>query len=116
MTAFRLISLPTHAALELALGVALMAAPFVLGFGSAALVVCALVGALIVGLALSAAPEAGSGSVSAHFAYDRGMALGLVAGAVALAVAGQAGGALALAAAAIAQTALNVTTRYTARA
>jgi len=114
MTAFRLISLPTHAALELALGVALMAAPFVLGFGSAALVVCALVGALIVGLALSAAPE--TGSVSAHFAYDRGMALGLVAGAVALAVAGQAGGALALAAAAIAQTALNVTTRYTARA
>jgi hypothetical protein len=114
MTAFRLISLPTHAALELALGVALMAAPFVLGFGSAALVVCALVGALIVGLALTATPE--MGSVSAHFAYDRGMALALVAGAVALAVAGEAGGALALTAAALGQTALNVTTRYTARA
>ena len=103
MTAFRLISLPTHAALELALGVALMAAPFVLGFGAAGLVVTAGLGAIVVGLALSAAPDQG-GSITAHFAYDRAVAFALVIGA------------LALAAAAIAQTALNVTTRYTARA
>jgi hypothetical protein len=32
MTALRLISLPTHAVLELALGIAVMAAPFVLAF------------------------------------------------------------------------------------
>src|SRR2546423_13680819 len=115
MTALRLISLPTHAVFELALGVALMAAPFVLGFGAAGLVVSAGLGAIVVGLALSAAPDQG-GSVAAHFAYDRAVAFGLVVGALALALAGDDGAAAVLAAAAVAQTTLNLTTRYTARA
>jgi hypothetical protein len=117
MTALRLISLPTHAVLELALGVFVMAAPFVLGFGAAGLVVSVFLGAIVVGLALSATPADGTAvPVSAHFAFDRAAAIGLVAGAVALAVAGDRTAAVFLAAAAVAQTALNLTTRYTARA
>jgi hypothetical protein len=117
MTALRLISLPTHAGLELALGVLILVAPFVLGFGAAGLVVSVGLGALVVGLALSATPAEGPGvPVTAHFAFDRAVALGLVAGAVALAVAGDRSAAVFLAAAAVAQTGLNLTTRYTARA
>jgi hypothetical protein len=115
MTALRLISLPTHTVLELAGGLAVMAAPFLLGFGAAGLVICVLAGAVIVGLALASAPDAGGHvPVTAHFAYDRGIAIGLVAGAVGLAVAGDRAAALFLAIAALVQTALNVTTRYTA--
>jgi hypothetical protein len=115
MTALRLISLPTHAVLELALGVALMAAPFALGFGPAGLVVSVALGAIVVGLALSADPDAGT-SVAAHFAYDRAVAFGLVFGALALALANDSVAAVFLAGAAIVQTALNLITRYTARA
>src|SRR5436190_3227439 len=115
MTALRLISLPTHAVLELVIGVAVLAAPFALGFGPAGLVVSVALGALIVGLALSAAPETGT-SVAAHFAYDRAVAFGLVVGALALALADDSVAAVFLAGAAVAQTALNLITRYTARA
>jgi hypothetical protein len=117
MTALRLISLPTHAVLELALGVLVMAAPFVLGFGAAGLVVSVALGAIVVGLALSATPtETGDIPVTAHFAFDRAVAIGIVAAAVALALAGDGAAATFLAAAAIAQTVLNLSTRYTARA
>src|SRR4051794_21486766 len=89
MTALRLISLPTHAAIELALGLVVMGAPFLLGFTAAGLVVSVLVGALIVGLALSAVPVEGrSTPISAHFAYDRGIAIGLLGGALVLGIAG----------------------------
>jgi hypothetical protein len=116
MTALRLISLPTHAVLELALGVLVMAAPFVLGFGPAGLVVSALLGAIVVGLALSATPEDGGVAISTHSAFDRAVAIALVAGAVALALADDGPAAIFLAAAAVTQTVLNLTTRYTARA
>jgi hypothetical protein len=116
MTALRLISLPTHAVLELTLGVLVMAAPFVLGVGPAGLVVSVALGALVVGLALSASAADGNRSgVTAHFAYDRALAIGFVAGAVALIAAGDRAAAALLAAAAIAQGGLNLTTRYTAR-
>lgn len=117
MTALRLISLPTHAVLELVGGIALMAAPFVLGFTAAGLVAGVVVGALVVGLALSAATTDGSGlPISAHFAFDRGIAVGLLGGALILGLAGDAVAAAVFAAAALGQAALNITTRYTARA
>lgn len=117
MTALRIMSLPTHAAIEMTGGMALMAAPFLFGFGAAGLLACVLIGTLAVGLALSAAtPETGSMPVAAHFAFDRGLALGLLGGAFALGLAGEIGAGLTLAVAAAGQTALNLTTRYTARA
>ena len=88
MTALRLISLPTHAALEMAGGFVLMVAPLLLGFSAAGLVVSVALGALIVGLALSAIPVEGrSVPISAHFAYDRGIAIGLLGGALVLGLA-----------------------------
>ena len=117
MTALRLISLPTHAALEMAGGFVLMVAPFLLGFSPAGLVVSVALGAVIVGLALSAVPVEGrSVPISAHFAYDRGIAFGLLGGALVLGLADDVVGALFLAGAALVQGLLNVTTRYSARA
>ena len=116
MTAFRLISLPTHGAVELALGLALMGAPFVLSFGSAATLVAVVVGALIVGLALNAAvADTGSIDIAAHYAYDLGLAAGLLGAGVVLAISGDAPAALVFLAGAVVQLALNTTTRYTAR-
>jgi hypothetical protein len=117
MTALRLISLHTHAALEMAGGFVLMAAPFLLGFSAAGLVVSVVLGALIVGLALSAVPVEGrTVPISAHFAYDRGIAVGLLGGALVLGLAGDIAASAFLAAVALAQALLNVTTRYSARA
>jgi hypothetical protein len=117
MTALRLISLPTHAALEMAGGFVLMAAPFLLGFSNAGLVVTVALGALIVGFALSAIPVEGrSVPISAHFAYDRGIAIGLLGGALMLGLADDVAASLFLAGAALVQVLLNVTTRYSAHA
>ena len=116
MTAFRLISLPAHGAVELALGLALMASPFVLGFGSAGTLVAVVVGALVVGLALQASvADTGSIDISAHYAYDLGLAVGLLGAGVVLAFSGDAPAALVFLAGAAVQLALNVTTRYSAR-
>lgn len=117
MTALRLISLPTHAVLELLGGMALMAAPFALGFTAAGLVAAVLVGAVVVGLALSATPNDGSSlPIAAHFAFDRGIAVGLLGASLLLGLTGDTAAAAVFAAAALVQAALNLTTRYTARA
>ena len=55
-----------HGALELTLGLALMASPFVFVFGPAASIAAAAVGTLIVGLALAAATLDERGSIAAH--------------------------------------------------
>src|SRR5689334_22031478 len=113
MTALRLISLPTHAALELAGGMIMMAAPFLLGFSAAGLVVTVLLGAIVIGLALSAIPVDGRATpISTHFAYDRGLAIGLLGAALVLSIAGDIAAAIFLSAAAFAQVLLNLTTRY----
>jgi hypothetical protein len=106
MTVFRLISLPFHGALELAIGLATMVAPFVLGFGDAGTVIGVVIGALVVGLALGAA-LAESGSID--------LALGLLGAGVALAVSGDTPAAVWFTSASAAQLALNLTTRYSAR-
>ena len=118
MTAFRLISLPTHAALEFTGGIALMAAPFLFGFTPAGLVVAVTMGAILAGLALTAASREGDRglSVGDHFALDRTLAFGLLLGAVGLALADDRAGGVALMVGAAAQFALSFSTRYTARA
>ena len=116
MTAFRLISLPAHGALELAMGMALMASPFLLGFGAAGTIVAIVVGALVVGLALNAAvADTGAIDIAAHYAYDLGLTAGLLGAGVVLAIHGDAPAALVLLAASAVQLGLNVTTRYSAR-
>ncbi len=112
MTAFRLISLPVHGALELLVGLALLAAPFVLGFGPAGAILAVGIGVLVVGLALGA----GDGlPVSAHLAFDQALVLTMAACAAALAWGGDREAALGFVAAAALQLALTTSTRYSRR-
>jgi hypothetical protein len=117
MTAFRLISFGVHGALELVIGLALIAAPFVLAFGPAATIAGVAIGALVVGLALGAATlEPARGSVAGHHAYDWGAVLGIAASATVFALAGETAAGVTFAAAALAMTALALTTRYSLHA
>ena len=116
MTALRLIPLPTHAALEMLLGLALMVAPFALGAGTAGMVAAVVVGALLVGLALQGLEAGGRPAlpVSAHHAADYGVVIGMGLGALVLAI-DDATAASVFAAAAVAQLALTATTQYSSR-
>jgi hypothetical protein len=107
------LSLPTHAALELLAGIALMAVPFLLGFGVAGGVVSITAGVLLVGLALSGADGDGSLPLSAHQAFDMAFVAGLAGGGLALALSGDATAGLALAALAGFQLTLLALTRWT---
>jgi hypothetical protein len=109
MTTFRIITLPTHAAIELLGGLALLAAPFVLGFGSAGLILAVVLGVVLVGLALGAAEDL---PVTAHLTFDQAVTAGLVAAAVVLTVGGDGVAALTFALAALLQLALTLATRY----
>lgn len=116
MTALRLIPLPIHSALEMLAGLVLMAAPFVLGATAAGMVAGVVVGALVVGLALQSLEtgDRAALAVSAHYAADYGLALGMAGGALVLA-AGDPTAAAIFGAAALVQLALNLTTRYSQR-
>jgi len=81
----RSISLPLHAALELALGLALLAGPFALGVDPAGLVAAVTLGVVVVGLAL-AGPD--SLPLSAHQAFDLAMVAALGGGGLGLAIVG----------------------------
>jgi hypothetical protein len=114
MTALRPISLPLHGAFELPIGVLALVAPFALEFGLAGTVVSVLIGVCIVGLALDAAQQ--PAQVSAHQAFDYGIAFAAVLVAVPLALVGDVAAALFLAAAGVVQLALYGGTRYSTRA
>ena len=115
MTAFRLISLPAHGALELLAGLFVMVAPFLFGFTVAGAVAAVVIGALIVGLSLATTDtERGSLPIAAHFAFDRGLVLGLLGAGVVVALAGDAAAAIFLGATGAALLALSLTTRYSA--
>jgi len=112
MTLTRLISLPTHGALELLAGMAILAAPFVLGFAGAATVIAVCLGALVVGLALAAATDDRGLPVMAHAAFDWALALALFAAALLVAWDGDKAAGIVFGAAAATQLLLVATTRY----
>jgi len=116
MTALRLVPLPIHSALEMMLGMALMAVPFVIGASVAGIVAGVVVGALVVGLALQGLDAGGRPAlpVSAHHAADYGLALGMAGGALVLTIDDPAV-ATVFGVAAVAQLTLNLTTRYSQR-
>jgi hypothetical protein len=105
----RRLSLPAHGALELLLGLALIAAPFALGLAPAGLLACATAGALLAGLGLSAEMP-----VSAHMTADTAVALAMLAGAVGVSGTDAVAGGL-LAAAGAGELALGMATRWTRR-
>jgi hypothetical protein len=100
-------------------GLFTMAAPVALGLSPAAAVVGVIVGALMVGLALSStgmeADGRGTITIAAHHTFDYGIATGLLGAAAVIGSAGDTPGAIVFAAAALAQLALNLTTRYSQR-
>jgi len=116
MTAMRLIPLPIHSALELVTGLVLMTLPFALGLGAAAMVSGAVLGALIAGHALQPLDTPGRPPVpvSAHYAADLGLALGL-GGAALILAAEDSTAAILFGAAAATQLVLNLATRYSQR-
>ncbi|MTD43007.1 hypothetical protein GKE82_01465 [Conexibacter sp. W3-3-2] len=119
MTAFRLIPLQAHGALEMLVGILTMVAPFALGFDPAGTVLAVVVGAALVGLALgSTTDERGVPAVpvATHHAADYGLAIGVGGAALVLGVAGDAVAGFTLAGIAALQLALNLSTRYSARA
>jgi hypothetical protein len=107
----RRLSLPEHGAVELLVGVALIAAPFVLGFGAAALLACMAAGAVVAGLALSEGLP-----ISTHMAADTAVSVALLGIAVALAATGESAAGGLLAAAGAGELALGMATRWTRRA
>ena len=114
MTALRpTISLPTHGALELLTGLLALVAPFALSFTLAGAVVSILIGVCAVGLALDAVQL--PARVSAHQAFDYGIAFAAVFVAVPLALVGDSAAALFLGAFGLAQLALDGSTRWTTR-
>ena len=80
----RAIPLSAHAAIEMVAAPAVIAAPFLLGFGEAATVVAFVIGALLLGFAVQAAGPGRTIPLSAHAGFD--YALAAVAGISGLAV------------------------------
>ncbi len=115
MTALRpTLSLPTHAAFELPVGMLALIAPFAFGFGLVGAVLSVLLGVAVVGLALDAVNQ--PAQVSAHQAFDYGIAFAAVFVAIPLALVGDAAAALFVGAAGVALLALDAATRYSQRA
>jgi hypothetical protein len=105
----RSISLPIHAAVELALGLALLAGSFALGLEPAGLVAAFSLGVLLVGLAL-AGPD--SLPLAAHQAADLAMVAALAGGGVGLGLSGDPAAGLLLAGVGALQLALLTLTRW----
>ena len=118
MTAYRLIPLSLHGALEMTIGLATMVAPFVLGFGPAATLVGVAVGAVLTGIALASVTDE-QGHIGVHVstlhAADYGIAFGLIGAAAVVAAAGDGIAGVTFGALAALQLALNLTTRYSLR-
>ena len=117
MTTSRHVTLAMRSALLMTVGLALIAAPFPLGLGTAALVTGVLIGTLMVALALAGTESSGRGtmSVSAQAEYDRGIAIGLLLAAAVFAIGAQLEAALLFGIAGMAALILTTVTRYTAR-
>jgi len=114
MSFFRLVSPGLRAGLLVAVGSMLLAVPFALGLSVAAIVVGVGVGILAIGLGLAGTASEGRGTLplSAHAAYDLGLAIGLLFAAVAFG--GEAGAALFFFVVGLVQLTLSAVTRYSA--
>jgi hypothetical protein len=66
----RAISISAHSAIEVIAAPAIMAAPFLLGFGQAATVIAVTLGAVLLGLALQVEGPNRSMPLSAHAGFD----------------------------------------------
>ena len=84
MSTYRAIPLWLHAGVETFAAPAIMAAPFFFGFGPAASIICVIIGAVLLGLALQVPGPARSVSLTAHATLDYALALFAIIGGVAV--------------------------------
>jgi hypothetical protein len=105
-------SLPVHSSIELVIGISMMIAPILLGFGPAGLLTSILLGAILTGAAVSFNGQPLGAALAFHLEFDSALAAATAFASLTLAIAGQRGPALLLAAAAMTQACLRVATRY----
>ena len=100
----------------MATGTTLIALPFMIGLGPAAVSTGIAIGGVIVALALAGTETSGRGTlpVSAQAVYDRGIALGLLLVALVFGLAGQPGAALVFGVTGVAALVVTTITRYSA--
>jgi hypothetical protein len=109
---FRYVPLSVHGMLEVLFAPVIMAAPFVLGMGPAATVVCFMIGAILLGLSLSLIDRSVI-PLTAHAEFDYVLALFAVAAGVAIGIAtGDVAATIFLVGVGVAQTALTASTRF----
>ena len=115
MTFSRLISSDTRAGILVAIGTALLLAPIAIGLSTAAIAAGVTIGVVTVGLGLAGTATSGRGTipVSAHAAYDQGLAAGLLLSAGAFLLAGEPAAAALFAGIGLVQTIVGGITRYT---
>jgi hypothetical protein len=106
------ISLPTHGAFELLLGLALLGLAFALGLGPSGLVAGVVAGVLVAGLGLTGADVL---PLQTHQALDQAVVAALLGVTLALAIHTEPAAAILLGAAAVAELALLAGTRWTRR-
>jgi hypothetical protein len=104
-----------HAAIELALGAALIILPFPLGLPPGTVIAGVAIGAVLAGLAISGSEPSGRGGLplSAHAAYDWGVGIGLICAAVVLGLGTGPASFILFLAAGFAELALIASTSYT---
>ena len=117
MRVSRAIPLSAHAAIEMVAAPALMAGPFLLGFGEAAAVVAFVIGAVLLGLALQTSGPGRTVPLSAHAGFDYLLAaLAVISGLVIGGSTGEWAQGIFLVGIGIAQAALAAATRFSAPA
>ena len=115
MTLARGISISLFSAIEVVAAPAIMAAPFVLGFGQAATVICVAVGVLVLTLALQVESPRRAVRLSAHADLQYLVAFAAIVAGITIAVAtGAWAESVFLVAIGAAQVALTASTRFTA--
>jgi hypothetical protein len=113
MRTLRTIPLWLHAGVEIFAAPAIMAAPFLFGFGAAASVICVIVGSLLFGLALQVPGPDRAVAISSHASLDYALALFAVAGGLAVGfVTGSWGATIFLVGIGAAMAALTASTRF----
>ena len=114
MSGTRTLTLSAHAAIETVAAPAIMAAPFLLGFGQVAGALAFAVGALLLGLAVQTVSPGRTIPLSAHAAFDYVLAaLAIVGGLVVGLGAGDWGATSFLVGIGVAMVALTASTRFT---
>ncbi len=111
---FRGIPATAHSAIEVIAAPAIMVAPFVLGFGTAATVLTVAIGALLLTLALQIDSPSRSVPLSAHAGFDYTLAFAAAVGGAAVGfISGELGAAIFLVGVGAAMALLTVSTRFT---